>query len=292
MKLGSPLISIVTPSYNQGEYINDTIKSVISQNYKYIEYIIMDGGSSDSTINIIKKNEQKITYWESIKDKGQADAINKGWMMAKGEILCYLNSDDYLAEDCLDIIVDNYNKNPKAKIFLGKCAAIDIQGNIKDVKDPYGYTYNSLLGGRSLGQPSVFIKREIFQQIGPLNTKLHWCLDWAYFLKVLHHYNNRQEIVYINKIISYSREYQGTKSTTGLKNKGDERRVVLLKNFKTWLKLSPPQKSRAFAATYIVQSLDQFKNGKFLQSIISLFRGLIISPKFFIYKVFHKNSAC
>ena len=94
-----PKISVITPSYNQGIYIEETIQSVLNQNYPNLEYIIIDGGSNDSTVEVIKKYESKIDFWVSEKDKGQADAINRGFAKATGDILCWLNSDDYFFPD-------------------------------------------------------------------------------------------------------------------------------------------------------------------------------------------------
>jgi len=147
------------------------------------------------------------------------------------------------------------------------------------------------LEGKSLGQPSVFIKREVFETIGPLNTKLHWCLDWAYFLKMLYHFNSPKHIVYIDEILSFSREYKGTKSNLGLDKKGNERRDILKKYFESWLKISLGDQSKAIAATYIVQSLDQFSNGEKIDSILSLFKGLCISPIYISKRIIEKLSS-
>ena len=115
----TPLVSIVTPSYNQAQFLERTILSVISQDYPCIEYIVMDGGSTDGSVNILEKYSQKITFWVSEKDKGQSDAINKGWRMAKGEYCCYLNSDDMLAPSAISKIVSTFEKNPNAGVVYG-----------------------------------------------------------------------------------------------------------------------------------------------------------------------------
>lgn len=103
-------ISIITPSYNQGQFIEETIQSVIQQSYANVEYIVIDGGSKDNTIDIIKKYESKITYWESKKDKGQSDAINKGLAIATGDIVAWLNSDDMYTENALKRVANIFLK--------------------------------------------------------------------------------------------------------------------------------------------------------------------------------------
>ena len=112
-----PKISVITPSYNQGQYIEETILSVLNQNYPNLEYIIMDGGSTDNTVEVIMKYADKITFWVSEKDKGQADAINRGFKKATGDILCWLNSDDYYFSETLKYVAENLDINKKEILF-------------------------------------------------------------------------------------------------------------------------------------------------------------------------------
>lgn len=117
--LSNPKVSIVIPSYNQGKYLEDTILSVINQTYKNIEIIIIDGGSTDNSVDIIKKYKDKIHFWVSEKDKGQANAINKGFKKASGEIFAWLNSDDLYTENAVEQIVNEFNKDPSVSIVYG-----------------------------------------------------------------------------------------------------------------------------------------------------------------------------
>ena len=123
-----PKISVITPSYNQGIYIEETIQSVLNQNYPNLEYIIIDGGSSDSTVEVIKKYESKIDFWVSEKDKGQADAINRGFAKATGDILCWLNSDDYFFPDTLKYVASQLNIEKKEILF----------GEVDHIFEPHG----------------------------------------------------------------------------------------------------------------------------------------------------------
>jgi glycosyltransferase involved in cell wall biosynthesis len=116
-----PKISIVIPSYNQGKYLEETILSVINQNYPNLEYVIIDDGSTDNSVEIIKKYEKYLTYWVSEKDNGQSDAINKGLKKCTGEIFNWLNSDDYLETNALFKIAEAYKKIPKKRFFVLEC---------------------------------------------------------------------------------------------------------------------------------------------------------------------------
>src|SRR5580700_341038 len=119
-----PKISIITPSYNQGQFIEETILSILNQNYPNLEYLIIDGKSTDSTIEIIKKYEQKIFYWVSEKDSGQSEAINKGFQKATGEIVCWLNSDDILMPNALNEVAAQFIKNKELILLNGQTVLI------------------------------------------------------------------------------------------------------------------------------------------------------------------------
>ena len=112
-------VSIVTPSYNQGKYLEQTIQSVLNQTYNNIEYLVVDGGSTDNSVNIIKNYEEKISYWISEPDKGQADAINKGFKLAKGDFICWVNSDDILYPNFVADRVQQFKENPNVGMIYG-----------------------------------------------------------------------------------------------------------------------------------------------------------------------------
>ena len=131
MQAELPKISIITPSFNQADYLEETILSIINQNYPNLEYIIIDGGSTDNSVEIIKKHEKNIDYWVSEKDNGQSHAINKGFAKATGEILNWINSDDILAENALIKIAEAYLKRKNDNIvILGNGFEIDENGKV------------------------------------------------------------------------------------------------------------------------------------------------------------------
>lgn len=281
-----PKISIVTPSYNQAAFLEKTILSVLNQNYPNLEYIIIDGGSNDGSIEIIKKYERYLAYWVSEPDKGQSDAINKGWKLSTGEVLGWLNSDDIYYIGTFENIAIALKKHPDSKILFGDCMVINRFGKEIAVKCPKNYTAKSLILGKSLPQPSTFIHRDVLNCIGYLNPSLHYALDWAYFLKALLHYSN-QSYIYIPKILSISREYEGTKSRTGLYRKANERRTVLSEYFREYsiFRQSSIMKRKSWTGTYWVQGTDEFLAGFYWKAFQSALCAVFHDPIGFLNKL-------
>jgi len=182
-------ISIVTPSYNQAEFIERTIRSILDQNYSDLEYIVMDGGSTDGTVGILKKYDGKI-IWKSEKDNGQSDAINKGLKMVAGDIVAYLNSDDTYEPGTLAKAAKFFKKNPEIKWAYGRCKIIDendkeIRKWITAYKNLLGknFSYPKLLAENFICQPATFWRRELLDEIGYFNEKEHFCMDYEFWLR-------------------------------------------------------------------------------------------------------------
>lgn len=214
-----PKISIITPTFNQAQFIEETILSVLNQNYPNLEYIIIDGGSNDNTIEIIKKHEKSITYWVSEKDAGQTNAINKGLKKASGEILAYLNSDDLLFPNSLHEVAQQYLDNKSIRkniLFIGNC----FWGNSPNDKSGFLDTPNfptsislSCLQRSGLGpQPSIFWTRPNIEL--PFYDTLIFCMDYEYWLRLL---SLDYHVVHINKTLSFFRLHNLSK-TRNLKN--------------------------------------------------------------------------
>jgi glycosyltransferase involved in cell wall biosynthesis len=182
-----PKITIITPSYNQGNYLEQTITSVLNQNYPNLEYIIIDGGSTDNSVNIIKKYESEISYWISEKDKGQSDAINKGLELATGEIINWLNSDDYYEPDTLHFIADTFLKT-NADVVCGKSRLFmdrDITVSFSRGTDVYHKNLAKTIGWARIDQPETFFRKSIIDEIGKLDTRLHYIMDRDWWIKFL-----------------------------------------------------------------------------------------------------------
>ena len=183
-----PRISIITPSFNQGQYLEKAIKSVIEQNYPNLEYIIIDGDSSDNSIDVIKMYRDKLTYWVSEKDKGQANAINKGLFKATGEIFNWLNSDDYLEADALFKIAEAYRKNLSAAAWVGACRRIDESGKILNVIYPNNLTLSNIgenWNGRQFYQPACYLNTKMVKELNGVDEKLNAPFDLDLWIRLL-----------------------------------------------------------------------------------------------------------
>ncbi|MFA5114021.1 MAG: glycosyltransferase family 2 protein [Candidatus Margulisiibacteriota bacterium] len=177
-----PRISIVTPSYNQGQYLEKTILSVLEQGYPNLEFIIMDGGSTDNSVEIIKKYEKRIAYWVSERDEGQSDAIRKGFQRAKGEILAWLNSDDTYPPGTLHKVAQYYNRHRDIDVIYGNLLLMDGAGKIYDERRvmrpiPCLMGYGLLYGYFAFYQLSAFWTRAIYDRVGGVDPALTQGMD-------------------------------------------------------------------------------------------------------------------
>ncbi|VAW13812.1 Glycosyl transferase, family 2 [hydrothermal vent metagenome] len=179
-----PKITIVTPSYNQAKYLEDTICSVLNQNYPNLEYIIIDGGSSDNSVDIIKKYEDQITYWVSEKDNGQAHAVNKGFKKVSGDIVGWLNSDDIYLPGTLDRVAYYFSKHPDVEVVYGNHVVTDQNNNHLWVKKELPFSIRRLEHHSYMSQPATFLRRSVINKVGYLDEKLYYLLDWEYFIRV------------------------------------------------------------------------------------------------------------
>jgi len=189
-----PRVSIVTPSYNQGRFIEETIRSVLLQGYPELEYIIIDGGSADNSVEIIKKYEKWLAYWVSEPDRGQSHAINKGFDKASREIYAWLNSDDYLLKDALKNVALAYNAHPEAGGWFGGCLQVSIVGKTLLTVHPNRLDAEGLAvwGENAVTQPSCFFSRVAWQNCGPLDESLNYAMDLDLWVKIAKTYSIRK----------------------------------------------------------------------------------------------------
>lgn len=225
-------ISIITPSFNQGHFIEETIKSVLYQKHSNLEYIIVDGGSTDGTLNTLKKYEGKLR-WTSEKDNGQSEAINKGIQMATGDIISFLNSDDQYFPYTLYEVVTFFKKNPHAYWVTGDYYIIDAKGKrIRSYVRWYKkfLRYFSSLFTLSVAnyviQPSTFWRRDVLETIGLFDESLQYDMDYDYWLRL----GKKYRLYAINRPLSLFRLHGSSKSGLHYRKQFDEEIKVLKKN--------------------------------------------------------------
>jgi glycosyltransferase involved in cell wall biosynthesis len=208
-----PPITIVTPSYNQGKYIERTIRSVLLQGYPKLEYMIFDGGSNDTSLDIIKKYEKWITYWISEKDNGQSNAINKGFEKATGEIFAWLNSDDYYLPEAFLKIAKSFKENTDAHVVVGLGHKVLDNGKIVYTPRPAELNFSAFLNwleNNNFMQPSCFFKADAWRACGPLREDLHFCFDVDLWLKM----SQRYKFARLKESISHAIKHNNAKTTS------------------------------------------------------------------------------
>jgi len=179
-------VSIITPSFNQGRFLEQTIKSVICQNYADLEYIVIDGGSTDNSVDIIKKYQDKIDYWVSEEDTGQTNAINKGFQKATGDIIGWLNSDDYFEPNVLKDIVRIFEKDGNIGTVFGKIYIVNERSK------KFGERFNRkeitvkrlLNGGVQINQPGAFHRKSLLESYGFLDESLNYVMDYELWIRL------------------------------------------------------------------------------------------------------------
>lgn len=184
MPCHKPLVSIVTPSFNQAQYLEQTILSVLEQDYPHIEYWLMDGASTDGSVEIIQKYADRLAGWVSEKDKGQADAVNKGFRQATGDIVGWLNSDDLYYPGAISAAVKAFQENPDASFVFSDVNSIDGHGNAFNRMHFGDWKLKDLMQFKIISQPGVFMRRSALEQAGYLDLDYHYLLDVELWLRM------------------------------------------------------------------------------------------------------------
>jgi glycosyltransferase involved in cell wall biosynthesis len=277
-----PEVSIITPSYNQAPFLEETIRSVLLQGYPNLEYIVIDGGSTDQSVDIIRKYQKWLGNWVCEPDNGQADAINKGWQMSTGKILAYLNSDDTYCPGAMAVAASYFLQYPEVGMVYGDCNIVDDKGalikNYKLHEMSYGdilYWFNYIIP-----QPTVFLRREVIATVGILNANLHYAMDYDLWLRV----GLRFKIKYIPKFLATARLHPTAKTVAVPINSFLESLHVVEQFFSQDL---PPEisvlKSKTFAAHYLRKADFFFRIGEMSQARAWTIKALLLrAPSFLV----------
>jgi glycosyltransferase involved in cell wall biosynthesis len=211
-KLALPKITVVTPSYNQGVFLEQTIRSVLLQDYPNLEYLVIDGGSQDESVEIIRKYEPWLTYWVSEPDRGQSHAINKGFARATGEIMCWLNSDDYFAPDTLWTVAEMLDASTGSMALVGHAVVVFCDGRPSVlVKGRFANRLRLLKfwKGYQMHQASIFWRREAFEKVGLLREDLHLIMDFDYWARMAEHFS----FTNVDQVLSYCTWHPAAKTS-------------------------------------------------------------------------------
>ena len=271
-----PLVSIITPSFNQAPYLEQTIQSVLGQDYPRLEYIVVDGGSTDNSLEIIQKYNDRLAYWISEKDSGQAEAINKGFARAKGDILGWLNSDDYYLPNTISQVVKSFQENPDVVMVYGDMLAVNGTGETINVLRYKQLSLQDLLCFQIIGQPSVFFRRSALEKTGGLDTSFHFMLDNHLWIRLA----QQGRILHVPQVWSAARYHADAKNRARAAEFGREAFRVL-----DWAKTQPTLaeamsgvERRALASANRYDARYLLDGGQPIPALGAWFRALFLHP--------------
>ena len=258
-----PRITVVMPSFNQVKYIEESIRSVLDQGYPNLEFIILDGGSTDGSQNVIERYANQLSYWNSQPDNGQSDALIRGFELSTGDLIGWVNSDDVLFRDCLQRVACAYHRQPDAGLFGGNYVLIDERSRIirckRHLENPEWF---ARLGLFLVNQPGSFFKREAYEAVGGLHRELHYVMDTDLYMRMM---LNSTEFAYIDAYLAGFRIHSKAKSISQRSKMRDEEEIAR-KLF--W----PKGNSQIRIIGKLLYYSHQTLNGKFLYSIIDTWK--------------------
>jgi glycosyltransferase involved in cell wall biosynthesis len=221
-----PRISIITPSFNQGQFLEQTIQSVISQDYPNLEYIIIDGGSTDDSVSVIKKYEQHFAYWVSENDSGQSEAINKGIQKATGDVFNWINADDYYEPGALKKVAE-IMKQDSVSFVAGKTRVFgnETRPVISEGTRIYQGNISKTIGWAVIDQPATFFRKKYIEDIGLFNPRLKYLMDREWWLKYLMQYGLRGAVQIPDILVSF-RLHKNSKTVSQLSRFNEERDTI------------------------------------------------------------------
>lgn len=286
-----PLISIITPSYNQSDYLEMAMLSVLNQDYPNLEYIVVDGNSSDGSLEIIKKYADRLAWWVSEKDNGQADAFNKGLSHANGKYIGWLNSDDLYLEHAITEAVEILEINPDIAFVFGDVQSINQDGKITNIMKYGNWDILDLMKFKIIGQPAVFMRKDLLVSIGGLDPSFHFLLDHQLWLKLA----SKASIKYSHKLWVAARFHAEAKNIAQAEKFGKEAYRLV-----EWMEKNPDLNqlfldyhNKIIAGAHRMDARYLLDGGKYGESVKMYWQGMkldfiTILPEFhrMIYAIF------
>ena len=280
-----PVISIITPSYNQVAYLEQTIRSVLEQNYPQIEYMVVDGESTDCSVDIIRKYDGRLAWWVSEADSGQADAINKGFARASGEIVAWLNSDDYYLPNTIPAVMELFAKHPEAGLIYGDVLSVDGEGNPINIQCFQPYTLDDMMAFKIISQPAVFMRRSILEKAGYLDPSYHFLLDHHLWLRMV----QLAPLVYSPQILAAARYHDDAKNISHAEQFGGEAFKIL-----EWVEAQPglaerllENKPEIMAGAHHLNAFYLVEAGKMRAGLIAYYHAYRYHPRT-VYKAWKR----
>lgn len=271
-----PVVSIVTPSYNQVAYLEQTLVSVLSQDYLHLEYLVVDGASTDGSQEVIKKYANRLAWWVSEKDSGQAEAINKGLMRAKGEIVAWLNSDDIYLPGAISSMVKVFQDHPEANLVYGNMLAVNEMGQIINRLTYRQVSLTDLLCFQIIGQPAVFMRREALKKAGYLDPAYHYLLDHHLWIRMA----AQGPVFHVDQTWAAARYHPAAKNRARAAEFGREafRILACAREQPNLAEIVSRQARRAQASAYRVDARYLLDGGQPWASLSSWLRAFVIHP--------------
>jgi len=272
----STSLSIITPSYNQAAFLEQTIRSVLGQEYPNLEYAIVDGGSTDGSLEIIRKYSDQLTWWISEPDDGQADAINKGFARATGDVIAWLNSDDMYAPGAVLQAVKILDENPDVGMIYGNAVSFNQDGRPLNDLSFADWGLEGLVAFNIICQPAVFMRREILERAGYLDEKYHMMLDHQLWLRIA----RLTKIKHIPKLWAFARHHTEAKNVAQASKFGEEAFRIF-----EWMQTQPDlveiidsNHSTVMAMLYRFDGRYQLDGGRAWSALLSYMRAFLFQP--------------
>jgi glycosyltransferase involved in cell wall biosynthesis len=271
---GLPKVTVVTPSYNQAQFLEETIRSVLLQDYPNLEYLVIDGGSTDGSLEIIQRYAPWLTHWVSEPDQGQSDAINKGWTRARGMIVAYLNSDDvYTSPGAISEAIAVFARCPEAGLVYGDCFVIDEFSEVRDRILGVPADLPMMLYRNRVPQPAAFVARRVLDELGLLDPGLHFLMDYDLFTRIA----ARFPLVHTTKYLAGFRVHSTSKTTSRLREFLQEQLVVISRRLVSSPSLTRHQR-KYFAGAYLFTGLGAVRQGDPAFGLTAIVRAVLLWP--------------
>ncbi len=280
-----PSISIVTPSYNQAQYLEQTIRSVLEQGYEPLEYFVIDGGSTDGSESLIKQYANQLSGWVSEKDNGQADAINKGFARCSGEIVAWINSDDYYLPNAFHVVAPIFAEQADVGLIYGDVLSVDANSKVFNIQKFKQYGLQDLMAFNIISQPAVFMRRSVLEKAGYLDLKYHLLLDHHLWIRMA----RLTKMMYVPQVLAAARYHAEAKNLARTADFGKEayQLVEWLENGNAFVGEPALLQKKVWAGAHRLNGFYLLDGGYYLSSLKAYWKAFWCYPPT-VLREFHR----